>query len=254
MKVKHSRNLWQWFRTPLVATDLETQLLKQDQTTEKVIQKIDLCTWLGYVLIFCFVSLTLVNPMLRINGLAIAFLAWLMICSWVKLDKKRKIARLGWFTRPLPIKKWGKGIGYALTFITFEMALSLLIVAVNHQSVQSTNTQQILKIIGAQPIYMGYVILVAPLLEELVFRQSIFRGLKRWLSRHVRWSSLVVTAIVTIVVALLFAAVHGDSSSLEYIVVSCYLQWIYWREKDLRLSMITHASINVISLGTMLLL
>ena len=132
MKVKHSRNLWQWFRTPLVATDLETQLLKQDQTTEKVIQKIDLCTWLGYVLIFFFVSLTLVNPMLRINGLAIAFLAWLMICSWVKLDKKRKIARLGWFTRPLPIKKWGKGIGYALTFITFEMALSLLIVAVNH--------------------------------------------------------------------------------------------------------------------------
>ena len=90
MKVKHSRNLWQWFRTPLVATDLETQLLKQDQTTEKVIQKIDLCTWLGYVLIFFFVSLTLVNPMLRINGLAIAFLAWLMICSWVKLDKKRK--------------------------------------------------------------------------------------------------------------------------------------------------------------------
>lgn len=246
--------LWHWFTHPLPGKDQEQLLLDNGGTTEAWLRQIHLLTWLGYVFIYlAFATATDLSNYWRSYGLAGTFTVWLLIMSWVKLDANRKVSRLGWFSRPLKFRKWAKSLGYAFLFFKAEALTIILLTLLSGASFRSGNTITLLHLIKQQPLYYLYVLLVAPCLEELVFRQSIFWGLWHWFNSHTRLENKAVVLIVTMIVAWLFAMVHGDGNNPEYFIVGCYLQWIYWREHDLRMAMLTHAGINLMTLGIMLI-
>lgn len=70
---------------------------------------------------------------------------------------------------------------------------------------------------------MGYVVvgLLAPLVEEVVFRGAILCALLRWTNRH--WPAIALSALI-------FALVHGNPAQMPHaFLVGLLLGWMYWR-------------------------
>ena len=69
----------------------------------------------------------------------------------------------------------------------------------------------------------GYFIvgLLAPLVEELVFRGAILRALLRWKSNP--WIGIVISAVM-------FSAIHMNPAQMPHaFVIGLLLGWMYWR-------------------------
>lgn len=69
----------------------------------------------------------------------------------------------------------------------------------------------------------GYIVvgLLAPLVEEVVFRGAILRSLLKWSRNH--WVAIAVSAV-------LFAVVHGNPAQMPHaFLVGLLLGWMYYR-------------------------
>lgn len=121
--------------------------------------------------------------------------------------------------------------------------------ALTNNTVGSSNTGLILQMMRKQWLYTVYIVLVAPLLEEIVFRQCLYRRIDTWMTKH--WPGMLPKAqfiVAALVVALFFAAMHGDTSLWEYVLISLVLQGLYQRYGDLRVSMAAHLVFNLTTL------
>lgn len=70
---------------------------------------------------------------------------------------------------------------------------------------------------------LGYIVvgLMAPLVEEMVFRGAILRALLGWNKRH--WTAIFISAAF-------FAIVHGNPTQMPHaFLVGILLGWMYWR-------------------------
>jgi len=102
------------------------------------------------------------------------------------------------------------------------------------------HTDILVDLIKQQKWYLCYLALVAPILEELVFRESLYELLKG--------KNRITAIFAAIIVALLFSVIHQDKAWLGYFLVSLFLQWEYVHYQDIRYSMITHGVLNAVSL------
>ncbi|MGJ3767948.1 CPBP family intramembrane glutamic endopeptidase [Limosilactobacillus mucosae] len=150
--------------------------------------------------------------------------------------------------RPIDINLL-KGIGWGLIAWGAVLLVMLGIKALTNNTVGSSNTGLILHMMRKQWLYTIYIVIVAPLLEEIVFRQCLYRRIDTWMTKH--WPGMLPKAqfiAAALVVALFFAAMHGDTSLWEYVLISLVLQGLYQRYGDLRVSMTAHLVFNLTTL------
>lgn len=180
-------------------------------------------------------------------GMSMLFLG---LC-WLRRNQSIESGKSGQLKRLTKSQYLQVGLYVGIAFL-LEAAVSLVAIFTGSKS-YSSNTNQILKMIQAQPEIVLYVSLVAPFIEELVFRQSVFglilNGLNKLFQRETK-ATVIIAALLT---GIAFSAAHGDSVIGIYVLMSLFLQWIYWKQKDVRINMMVHASINIISLITLLL-
>lgn len=134
-----------------------------------------------------------------------------------------------------------KGIGWSLVLLTVEIILLASVVIINRNNMLSNqHTDILVDLIKQQKWYLCYLALVAPILEELVFRESLYELLKG--------KNRITAIFAAIIVAALFSVIHQDKAWLGYFLVSLFLQWEYVHYRDIRYSMITHGVLNAVSL------
>ncbi len=90
-----------------------------------------------------------------------------------------------------------------------------------------------------------FVVVIAPLTEEVLFRGIIQGVLRRWLGG---WPASLLTAV-------LFAAVHTNAhAAVPLFVLGLILSRIYERHRSLVVPIAAHAAFNAISAIALLLL
>lgn len=176
--------------------------------------------------------------------------AYLSSYTMAGLDTIMLIA-IFWRSKELkrPIENLLKGIGWGLVAWGAVLLAMLSIKALTNNTVGSSNTGLILHMMRKQWLYTVYIVLVAPLLEEIVFRQCLYRRIDTWMTKH--WPGMLPKAqfiAAALVVALFFAAMHGDTSLWEYALISLLLQGLYQRYGDLRVNMAAHLVFNLTTL------
>ena len=88
---------------------------------------------------------------------------------------------------------------------------------------------------------LGYVVigLLAPLVEELVFRGAILRSLLRW--HHNHWVAIVISA-------LLFALTHVNPAQMPHaFLIGMLLGWMYYRTDSIIPGVVYHWANNSVA-------
>lgn len=96
----------------------------------------------------------------------------------------------------------------------------------------------------AGPTYNIMVVLVAPIMEEIIFRGMFFNLLFNHAGKVAKWAGILVSGFF-------FAFAHNPFWSpylLVYWMMGSVLAWVYMTTKDLRYSMATHIMWNMLSL------
>ena len=207
--------------------------------TEDTTRRTDWTIVISYYLIWLGSSL-LAGKTAYLSSYTMAGLDTIMLIAIFWRSKELK--------RPIDINLL-KGIGWGLVAWGAVLLVMLGIKALTNNTVGSSNTGLILHMMHKQWLYTVYIVIVAPLLEEIVFRQCLYRRIDTWMTKH--WPGMLHKAqfiAAALVVALFFAAMHGDTSLWEYVLISLVLQGLYQRYGDLRVSMVAHLVFNLTTL------
>ena len=194
----------------------------------------------GYVLIWLYAgTVTGIKGSYLLAGsftlLLIFYLLWL----------RPKIRRLSW-------KNSVEAIALGLLPLMVELMFLLIVMQFNNHIIGNSNTSLIVKLLQKNIIYVAYVVIIAPVLEEIVFRKSFFHRVDAWLASWVDNSKLRV-GISAFIVATVFAQMHGASIGIIYILLSLYFQFIYLHFSNLEMNIIAHITFNTSTLGLMVL-
>lgn len=190
----------------------------------------------GYVLIWLYAgTVTGIKGSYMLAGsftlLLIFYLLWL----------RPKIRWLSW-------KSFVEAIGLGL----LPLMVVLIVMRFNNHIIGNSNTSLIVKLLQKNIIYVAYVVIIAPILEEIVFRKSFFHRIDAWLASWVDNSKLRV-GISAFIVATVFAQMHGASIGIIYILLSLYFQFIYLNFSNLEMNIIAHITFNTSTLGLMVM-
>ncbi|WP_414152226.1 CPBP family intramembrane glutamic endopeptidase [Limosilactobacillus reuteri] len=146
-----------------------------------------------------------------------------------------------------------KSILWGLSAILIELIVISGVMLITKVSLPSVNTSRIFEIILRNPIFIVYTVLIAPMLEEIVFRYSFFNLTEKVYSKlikgkYIKFNSKLSWIVCALVTAIIFAGLHADNVVWEYIVISLFFQWLLLRYKDLRVSIIAHITFNLVTL------
>lgn len=193
---------------------------------------------LSYVLIWLYAgTITGIKGSYLLAGsftlLLIFYLLWL----------RPKIHRLSW-------KNFVKAIGLGVLPLIVELIFLLIVMQFNNHLIG--NSSLIVKLLQKNTIYIAYVVIIAPILEEIVFRKSFFHRIDAWLASWVDNSKWRV-GISAFIVATVFAQMHGASIGIIYILLSLYFQFIYLHFSNLEMNIIAHITFNTSTLGLMVM-
>ena len=146
-----------------------------------------------------------------------------------------------------PIDHWRPVLingGWALVSL---LGLSLIMMTSMHRGGQATTAnQQVLtdwlsSLRGWCQVWLiGQLVIIAPLMEELLFRGLFCRW---FLGNHQRWQAIVSAGA--------FASVHEMRLSLSWLLyfgAGLILACLYQRQHDLRLNLVVHSLYNGLSL------
>jgi membrane protease YdiL (CAAX protease family) len=87
-------------------------------------------------------------------------------------------------------------------------------------------------------LYVLIPVLVAPVIEEFLFRKILPLGLEKLLERINRTTVIIIANGI-------FAAVHFDCFFFPYFVNGCLYAWSYEKTKDLKVPMLAHILYNL---------
>ncbi|WP_236704333.1 CPBP family intramembrane glutamic endopeptidase [Companilactobacillus kimchiensis] len=107
-----------------------------------------------------------------------------------------------------------------------------------HASTDSQNTMQLLLMVKAYPYYFLYVMIAAPIMEEIIFRRVFFANL-------VKPTNIYIAAIIS---ACLFAFMHQDTRFLVYVAMGLWFSFVYYKSKNIYVSAGSHILMNAIVL------
>ncbi|CAJ1186530.1 CPBP family intramembrane glutamic endopeptidase [Companilactobacillus paralimentarius] len=107
-----------------------------------------------------------------------------------------------------------------------------------HTSTHSQNTMQLLLMVKAYPYYFLYVLICAPIMEEIVFRRIFFANM-------IKPTNIYIAAIIS---ALLFAFMHQDTRFIVYVAMGLWFSFVYYKSKNIYASAGSHILMNAIVL------
>lgn len=87
-------------------------------------------------------------------------------------------------------------------------------------------------------LYVLIPVLVAPIIEEFIFRKILPLGIENLFERINRTTAIIIANGI-------FAAVHFDWFFFPYFVNGCLYAWCYEKTKDLKVPMLAHISYNL---------
>ncbi|WP_238333965.1 CPBP family intramembrane glutamic endopeptidase [Companilactobacillus halodurans] len=102
----------------------------------------------------------------------------------------------------------------------------------------SQNTLQLLLMVKAYPYYFIYVMIAAPIMEEIIFRRVFFANL-------IKPTNVYIAAIIS---ACLFAFMHQDTRFLVYVAMGLWFSFVYYKSKNIYASAGSHLLMNAIVL------
>ncbi|KGX88347.1 peptidase [Pontibacillus halophilus JSM 076056 = DSM 19796] len=119
--------------------------------------------------------------------------------------------------------------------ILAQSAASLIEMNLFGVPAESENTENLLNIARAYPIFIVVTALLAPIFEELIFRKILFGQLMKKMN----------VALAAILSSLVFAVFHGDPSHiLTYLVMGLTFSFIYVKSKSILAPVIAHMAMN----------
>lgn len=128
---------------------------------------------------------------------------------------------------------WGF-IGYLLALFT-QVICNLILIFAFHIERGSENTHQIIVLAKLNPAFIVIPSLIAPILEEIIFRGILFKRLSSKLP-------FVVSALIS---SIIFAYLHGDIPFfLSYLAIGFLFCYLYKRTNSLLVPIITHMLMN----------
>ncbi|SEL05315.1 hypothetical protein SAMN04488700_0340 [Carnobacterium iners] len=101
-------------------------------------------------------------------------------------------------------------------------------------TMESANTQNLLLTISKYPYYLIIVSIMAPIMEEFVFRKVIF-------GFFYDLTGVVGAAVIS---SLLFAFIHADSHILLYSSMGFVFSYLYVKTKNIATPIIAHVLMN----------
>ncbi|MGH0686005.1 lysostaphin resistance A-like protein [Bacillus mycoides] len=104
-------------------------------------------------------------------------------------------------------------------------------------SIGAGNVTNVNQKIEINLLYVLIPVLVAPVIEEFIFRKILPLGLEKLLERINRTTAIIIANGI-------FAAVHFDWFFFPYFVNGCLYAWSYEKTKDLKVPMLAHISYN----------
>ena len=201
--------------------------------------------WLGLILIEQWATgVCLTGPQAKSVGATIFLLGSGTLVLIVLVLGLGYYCRQGWWH---PIDNWRpvliKG-GWALVSL---LGLSLMMMTIMHCGGQATTANQqaltawLISLRGWRQVWLiSQLVIIAPMLEELLFRGLLCRW---FLGNHQRWQAIVSAGA--------FASVHEMRLSLSWLLyfgAGLILACLYQRQHDLRLNWVVHSLYNGLSL------
>lgn len=122
--------------------------------------------------------------------------------------------------------------------IVVQFGIGFLDQLIFHTSTSSQNTLQLLLMVKAYPYYFIYVMICAPIMEEIIFRRLFFAGL-------IKPTNIYIAAAIS---AVLFAFMHRDTRFLVYVAMGLWFSFVYYKSKDIYVSAGSHILMNAIVL------
>ncbi|KRM95886.1 CAAX family protease [Liquorilactobacillus aquaticus DSM 21051] len=104
------------------------------------------------------------------------------------------------------------------------------------QSIVSQNTAETLTVLTHYPYYILFVVLAAPIMEELVFRKVLFGNL----------ATLIGPVGSALVSSTLFSIAHQDGHFITYAVMGLIFCFIYTKTGKITASMLSHILLNLL--------
>jgi membrane protease YdiL (CAAX protease family) len=145
------------------------------------------------------------------------------------IENKKKLDK----PEVLKVIRWS-AMGYFLAMVIQIICIKLIILVfdVNHAS---QNTEQILEIARLNPAFIIIPSLIAPILEEIIFRKILFGSLSKRL--HFILAAGISSSI--------FAFMHGDLPFfLSYFGIGMLFCFLYKRTNNLLVPILTHMLMN----------
>ncbi|EHN62558.1 CAAX amino terminal protease family protein [Listeria innocua ATCC 33091] len=150
--------------------------------------------------------------------------------------KENKI-ELGEKTTPFLSIVWI--IGGVIGLYVAQFICSIILTLISGNIGESANTELLVDLTRSAPIFLIFISVLGPILEELVFRKVVFGGLSNVMNIH-------VAAVIS---SLFFGLLHGDISFLlTYFVIGLILCFLYTKTKRIAVSMGAHILMNTIVL------
>ncbi len=127
-------------------------------------------------------------------------------------------------------------LGIFMAYFAQAIAVSIEIYVLGIDA-GSENTQQIMDITRASPIFMLIPAIIAPILEELIFRKIIFGSLYKRMNFF----------LAGVLSALIFGFIHGEPQHiLIYASMGFVFAFLYIKTKRIIVPIIVHASMNTL--------
>ena len=108
----------------------------------------------------------------------------------------------------------------------------------------SKNTSNVVQIIKLNPLFIGYVVFLGPIMEELFFRKAVFGYFYDVMLGSKQWIRFTIPALIT---GILFAIPHDGFSPIMvlYIMMSFVFSFLYLKTKSIITPMIAHIAMNM---------
>lgn len=152
-----------------------------------------------------------------------------VLCIFGLVSTKRPVSDS--FRRKMPARWWLALIGFAFISLYFNVLISPL-------DLPDLGMEEKFAAMSESWLCILTLVVVAPLAEELVFRDGIMRLMMQ--SGTNKWVVIVCSAVV-------FGLVHGDlAQMIPAIILGVVLGWLYVSTGDLRLCLPAHILNNAL--------
>lgn len=132
----------------------------------------------------------------------------------------------------------GASVGWGILgffMVLFGQSIGIMIEQSIGIGAGSENTEMLLEIAKFSPIMILVIAIIAPILEEFVFRRVVFGSI-------VQFQNFWVSAIIS---AIIFAAIHFDFTHIIlYTICGLIFAFLYYKTKRLLTSIIAHVLLN----------